>query len=114
MARKLLVIVLALAGCSKGAEADLPYIGAARSLAAEWALVNEQANAGNLTDAYVMTMRSDLRDQLTASSKSLSNPRSAYGQDIAALLNESADAPPAKLRAHAMRLKKVEDSLESD
>ncbi len=114
MARKLLLLFLTLAACSKGPEADLPYIGEARSLAAEWALVNEQASNGHLTDAYVRTMRSDVRDQLMTTSKSLTDPGSAYGQEISALLKEPEDASPTRLRSHANKLKQIEDSLESD
>ena len=72
MARKLLFVVLALSACSRGAQADLPYIGEARSLAAEWALVNDQASQGKLTDTYTRAMRHDLREQLQTAAKSLS------------------------------------------
>jgi hypothetical protein len=114
MARKLLFLVLALASCSKGSEADLPYISGARSLAAEWAMVNEQASQGHLTAAYVKTMRKALRQQLQSNFQSLTEPQSGYAQEIAALLKKSDDAPPAELRAHANKLKQIEDSLESD
>jgi hypothetical protein len=113
MLRWLLLLFLLLAGCSKGPEADLAYISGARSLAAEWALVNEQASKGHLTDAYVRTMRKAVRQQLQTNSKSLTDPNAAYAQDIAALLREPDDAPPAELRAYANKLKQVEDSLES-
>lgn len=113
MARKLLFLVLALVSCSKGPETDLPYISGARSLAAEWALVNEQANQGHLASAYIQTMREALRQQLQSNSKSLTEPKSAYAQEIAALLKEPDDAQPAALRAHAKKLKQIEDSLES-
>lgn len=113
MPRTLLLLVLALASCSKGPEADLQYISSARSLAAEWALVNEQADQGHLTGAYVKTMRENVRQQLQTNAKSLTEPKSNYGSEIAALLREPDDAPPAALRAHASKLKQVEDSLES-
>ena len=113
MARKLLLLILALASCSKGPEADLPNISEARSLAAEWALVNEQANHRHLTCSYVRTMRQALREQLKMNSKSLTEPQSAYANEITALLEEPDDAAPAKLRAHASKLKRIEDSLES-
>jgi hypothetical protein len=113
MARKLLFLVLALASCSKGPEADLPYISAARSLAAEWAMVNEQASKGHLTGAYIRTMRAMVRQQLQTNSKSLTDRQSAYGKEIGALLKEPDDAPPAELRAHSSKLKQIEDSLES-
>jgi hypothetical protein len=113
MARKLLLIVLALASCSKGPQADLPYIGEARSLAAEWALVNEQAGLGHVTDNYTRTMRAAVRQQLQTSRSSLTEPRSAYADEISALLKEPDEAPPERLRAHADKLKQIEDSLES-
>jgi multidrug resistance efflux pump len=111
--RRVLPLILILAGCSKGAQADLPYIGDARSLAAEWALVNEEASRGHLTTEYVDTMRASVREQLQTSQKALSQPKSAYGQEIAALLKEPDGASPQQLRAHATKLKQIEDNLES-
>jgi Tfp pilus assembly protein PilP len=113
MRRKSLLLLLLLAGCSTGPDADLQYIKQARSAAAEWALVNEQASRGHLTAHYVQTMRSSVREQLQTAQKALSEPKSDYGQEIAALLAESDDAPPQQLRANASRLKRQEDSLES-
>ena len=107
------LLLLLVAACSKGPEADLQYISAARSLAAEWALVNEQASEGHLTTAYVETMRESVREQLQTNAKSLTGPQSDYASEIAALLREPDDAAPAALRAHASKLKQVEDSLES-
>ena len=113
MLRRFLPLFLILASCSKGAQADLPYIGEARSLAAEWALVNEQASEGHLTSAYVKTMRQSVREQLKTNAKSLTQPQSDYGSEIAAVLREPDDALPAALRAHASKLKQIEDHLES-
>ena len=113
MARRLLLLLLLTAGCSKGPQADLPYISEARSLAAEWALVNEQAAQGKLTATYVRTMRQSVRQQLQTTATSLTKPDSRYGGEVEALLAEPVDAPPAALRAHADRLKQIEDSLES-
>jgi hypothetical protein len=113
MLRRPLLLMLLLGGCSKGPQADLPAIGAARSLAAEWALVNEQASEGHLTGSYVRTMRESVRDELQTNAKSLTQPQSDYGSEIAALQREPDDAPPATLRAHASKLKQIEDSLES-
>src|SRR6185503_7324656 len=113
MARKLLFVVLALASCSKGAQADLPYIGQARSLAAEWALVKDQARQGKLTQTYSQAMRQDLREQLQTTAKSLTQPNSRYGEEIRALLQQPDDAPPGQLSGYADQLKQVEDSLES-
>lgn len=109
----LLLLFLLIAGCSKGPEADLQYISGSRSLAAEWALVNEQASEGHLTDAYARTMRKAVRQQLQSNSTSLTDPQAPYAQEIAALLREPDDAQPAELRAHANKLKQIEDSLES-
>jgi hypothetical protein len=111
--RWILLFVLPLAACSKGPDADLPSIGEARSLGAEWALVNEQAAKGRLTTPYVDTMRKAVRQQLQTASSSLTQPGSTYGREIQALLAEPGDAAPAELRAHAARLKAIEDSLES-
>jgi hypothetical protein len=112
MSRWLLLLLL-LGGCSKGPQADLPAISAARSLAAEWALVNEQASEGHLTGVYLKTMRESVREQLQTNAKSLTQPQSDYGSEIAALQHEPDDAAPVALRAHASKLKQIEDSLES-
>ena len=113
MLRRPLLLFLLVAGCSKGPEADLPYISGARSLAAEWALVNEEAAKGQLTGAYIRTMRKAVRQQLQANSKGLTDPQGPCAREIAALLREPDDAQPAELRVHASRLKHIEDSLES-
>jgi hypothetical protein len=110
---RLLLLVLLLAGCSKGPDADLQYIGQARSAAAEWALVNEQASQGKLTQAYVASMHQWLRQQIHSSATALTEPDSAYGDEIAALLQQPDDAAPQDLRARAANLKQIEDSLES-
>jgi hypothetical protein len=110
---RLLLLLLLLAGCSKGPQADLPSIGDARSLSSEWALVNQQAEEGKLTPTYVDTMRKAFHQQLQTSASALTQPDSAYGHEIAALLAQPPDAHPEELRAHADRLKQIEDSLES-
>ena len=104
---------LLLAGCSKGSDADLRYIKQARSLGAEWALVNEQAAQGKLTETYVSSMHQSLREQLGSSSTSLSRPDSRYAMEIQALLHQPDEAAPEELRAHAAKLKQIEDQLES-
>jgi len=111
--RWLLLFAFTLAACAKGPDADLPAIGSARSLGAEWALVNEQAAQGHLTPAYVQSMRKQLRQQLQTEASSLTRPDSGYGQEIRALLAEPDAATPGELRGHADKLKQIEDSLES-
>ena len=113
MRRLLLLPCLLISACSKGPEADLPSIGEARSLGAEWALVNEQAAEGKLTPTYARTMRKQLREQLQGAAKSLTQPGSRYGHEIDALLTLPDDAAPQQLSAHAAALKQIEDNLES-
>jgi hypothetical protein len=111
--RRVLALALLVGACSKGPEADLPYIGSARSLAAEWAFVNEQSAQGKLTANYVAAMRRSVREQLQTTATSLTQPDSRYGQEIQALLAQPDDAAPDELRAHAGKLKQIEDDLES-
>jgi hypothetical protein len=113
MRRSWLLLVAIIAGCSKGPQADLQYIAAARSLAAEWALVNQQAAEGKLTPTYVQVMHKEMREQLQSSASALTQPDSRYGQVIRALMAQPDDAPPEELRAKAGTLKQIEDHLES-
>jgi hypothetical protein len=105
--------LLLLPACSQPPQSDLQYIKQARSLAAEWALVNAQAADGKLTAAYVDSMHQWLRDGLHTTATSLGRPDSRYGHEIEALLAEPADAAPETLRSHADALKQIEDGLES-
>jgi hypothetical protein len=109
----LLRVLGLLAACSKGPQADLQYIAEARSLAAEWALVNQQAAEGKLTYAYVSAMRTSLRDQAATAAKALTQPNSEYAAEMRAIAALPADAAPAELRTHSDRLKQIEDQLES-
>jgi hypothetical protein len=113
MLRRSFLLLLLLAGCSEGPEADLPAIGEARSLAAEWALVNQQASDNKLIAPYVKTMRAEVRKQLQTAASSLTQRQSGYGREIESLLAEPDDAAPDALRAHADKLKQIEDHLES-
>jgi len=111
--RWVVLLALMLAACSKGPEADVQYIKQARSAAAEWALVNEQADQHKVTPAYVSSMHKWLRDEVQTSLTSLTEPDSRYGDEIAALLQQPDDAAPQDLRTRAASLKKIEDDLES-
>jgi hypothetical protein len=102
-----------LAACSSRPSADLQYIKQARSIGAEWALVNERAQAHQLTATYVGSMRQWMHDGLTTAAQSLSEPGSDYGREIRALLAEPPDVSPETLREHVNRLKRIEDQLES-
>jgi Tfp pilus assembly protein PilP len=113
MRGKSLLLLLVLAGCSRGPEADLQYIKQARSVGAEWALVNEQANQGKLTGTYVRSMREWLRSDLQTTASSLTQPDSRYGEEIRTLLAQPDDAEPDELRAHVAVLELIEARLES-
>lgn len=113
MRRSLLLFVLTLAACSKGPQADLQYIAEARSLAAEWALVNEQAAEGKLTPAYVSAMRASLQKQAKAASQALTQHDAPYAREMQAIAAEPENAAPRELRAHSDKLKQIENSLES-
>jgi Tfp pilus assembly protein PilP len=113
MLRVTLFALLLFAGCSQGPDADLPSISEARSLAAEWALVNGQAAQGHLTETYTHTMRQQLREQLRITASSLSKPNSSYGDEIRALLALPDEANPDALKRHSDKLKRIEESLES-
>ena len=109
--KRLVLFCVALSGCAQGAQKDLPSIGEARSLAAEWALINEQANQGNVTTVYARTMRASVREQLTNISKSLSQPTAAA--IVNDLITQPEDAPPEQLRESVEQLKQIESQLES-
>ena len=109
----LLLIFVLISACSHGPEADLQNIKQARSIAAEWALLNEQADAGRLTAKYITSMHHWFREGLETASESLSQPRSRYSAEIQALLAEPPNADPAELRRHADELKQIETELES-
>jgi hypothetical protein len=112
--RRFLFLILALvAGCSTGAQTDLQYIGEARSLAAEWALVNEQAAQGKLSAAYVSAMHKALRQQVQTASGALTQPNSDYSREMQAIAALPDDAAPQQLRSHSDRLEQIEKSLES-
>jgi hypothetical protein len=113
MSRRIILVLALLASCSKGPEADLQYIKQARSIGAEWALVNEQANKGQVTGTYVASMHQWLRQNLETTAKSLTQPDSRYALEVRALLAQPDDAAPDQLRAHVETLKQIEDGLES-
>ena len=58
-------------------------------------------------------MREQVRQQLETTARALSRPDSRYGAEIRALLAQPDDAAPEELRAHADKLKQIEDALES-
>lgn len=113
MSQRAIIALFFLAGCTKGPDADLQYIKQARTLAAEWAMINEQSNRGSLTDTYVRSMHYWLLDGLRKAHSSLVQPHSAYGDELQSILAEPPDAAPTRLRAHAEALKQIEQKIES-
>ena len=113
MRRSILILALVTA-CSKGPEQDLQYIKQARSLAAEWALVNDRYARGDLTRTYVDSMHYWLAEDIRTASSALTRPDEPYAREIRALMSEPPNASPERLRAHADALRTFESSLESD
>ena len=113
MARKLVLLLLTFASCSKGPEEDLAAIAQARSLAAEWALVNAQDREGHLTRAYVDAMHQSVRGELQSTFKSRRHPDSSYGNELKLLALEPSDAAPEKLEVYVKALQREEQALES-
>jgi hypothetical protein len=93
---------------------DLATIKEARSLAAEWAVVNRLAAAGGLSDTYVRAMREEAASQLETALGSMTDRRGAAAAEIAALTHLPPDAPAALLLAHARRLQAMEAVLEKE
>jgi hypothetical protein len=113
MLRRPLLLLLLVAGCSKGPDADLQYIKQARSAAAEWALVNALAKEGKVTPAYAGSMHKWLRKEVQSASAALTRPDAPYAAEISALLQLPDDASPDSLRARSDKLTRIEDQLES-
>ena len=99
----------------KGREADLPSIGEARSLAAEWALVNDLGEPGQ---AHADVRADDAQERCASSFK---RHRQSLTQRDSALRDGNRRRPagnrttpaPKGLRTHAAKLKRFEDSLKS-
>lgn len=108
-----MILLALLAGCERSPDTDLQYVKQARSIAAEWLLINQQFEKGKLTATYVSSMHRWLRDGLQTANSSLTRPEAAYAEEIRALLAEPPNAPASRLQAHAKRLKQIEDGLES-
>src|SRR3954454_20428193 len=104
---------LVVGACSSGPETDLPAIRSIRSAAAEWALVNQEAGRGRLTDSYVAGMREAAREEIAKEARGLS-PLNALAARQASALQALPDAAPADvIRAHVSILEQIETVLES-
>lgn len=73
-----IVVAVVLTGCTSQADRQLEAVKAARSVLAEWALVEEQADKGRAQVVYLEQMRQLARDQLqTAGSELEGQPEAA-------------------------------------
>ena len=75
----LLLLPAALVGCSSQTDKELEAVKSARSVIAEWALVEEQANKQQAQTIYVEQMRQLAKDQLKKDQQELSGRPDAAG-----------------------------------
>jgi hypothetical protein len=103
-------LLAALAACSAQTDKQLEAVKSARSVLAEWALVEVQAANGRAPANYVEQMRELARDQLRTAEAGL-----AQQPDAAALLEQLRSGTPdaAALKQAGDALKPLEDSLEA-
>jgi hypothetical protein len=100
----------ALGACSSQADRELEAVKAARSVLAEWALVEEQDGKGLTPSVYVEQMRKQARDQLKTSETELKDQ-----PDAAMLIEHVRNGSPDASALHSAddALEPLEDSLES-
>jgi hypothetical protein len=105
-----LLSLAALAACSSQADKQLEAVKSARSVLAEWALVEEQAAKGRAQATYIEQMRELAKDQLKTAEAGLSQQ-----PDAATLLDKLRSGAPdaAALKQAGDALKPLEDSLEA-
>src|SRR3569623_1256459 len=110
-----LIGILALTLCgaaSPDSPRDVLTTMAARSVVAEWALVNRTAARGWPSGHYTEQMRREARRQLASDLKAMSNPDSPAARVMARLLALNPAADPRLLAAGAAALAKIEKQLE--
>lgn len=106
-----LAMLLLCAGCGPAGSEDLLAIKSARSIVAEWALINREAAAGRLSRLYADGMRREALAQLAAEARA-ANPNGPVAQAIGRVSRLPADASPELLDAAAQNLSAIEDQLE--
>jgi len=109
--RSVVLLLAALAGaCSGPVERDLEAVKAARTVLAEWALVEERAAQGETPATYVDQMRDAAREQLTTARDTFEED----GQEAAGVLDAVLAARPdaAALEQADKRLEPTETGLE--
>ena len=108
--KRIALIVLTLAACD-AASNELPAVEQARSVAAEWASINELEAKGRVPATYAAEMRRDARSDLETLAAKFADPRSSEARIVGELLALPEDAPPAEFTDRAERLKAIEDRL---
>jgi len=98
----LIASVIALAACSSQADKQLEAVKSARSVLAEWALVEQQAAEGRAPATYAEQMRKIARDELKTAATGL-----AQQPEAAKLLQGLQSGSPG-----ADRLKQADAALE--
>jgi len=105
---------LALVGaCAPGRQADLTAIKGIRSAAAEWALVNREAERGRLIPPYANGMRTAAREEIAKETHALTQTDSPGAHHASALRALPSDAAPGLIEPHVKALQKIETALES-
>jgi hypothetical protein len=95
--------VMALGGCGSETDKQVEAVKAARTVLAEWALVEQQAAKGETPATYAEVMRDEAKSQLRTAQSSLlaDQPEAAH------LIGSLADGDPS-----ADDLQSAQDSLE--
>jgi hypothetical protein len=101
-AAAILASIALTSGCASPAERDLEAVKSARSVLAEWALVESQAARGDTPTTYAEEMRKAAADQLRTAGKTLSERQPEAASRLALPEGQPADAA---------RLQQLRDSL---
>ena len=103
-------VLVPLVACGSPQQADSQSIKAIISTAAEWALVNREAERGRVTRVYATTMRQLARAQISTELKTLEQHRSPALPVAAGLAHLPADASPELIGRQVELLRRTETS----
>ena len=105
-------IALLLCGAApRDSEKDRPAITAARSIVAEWALINRAAAQRRVMQTYAVQMREEARSQLADQLHAMADPHAPAALEIARLLALPPTSDAAVLEQGAARLLQIEKRL---
>ena len=110
-AAPVLALLFLLAACSSRRDEELIAVKSARSVAAEWAAVEQLAARSRLTSVYAAQIREQARDELKSDRQSLHDPNAPAAREVDAIRN-AASPSAARLRAAARTLDEAGKSLE--